>query len=159
LYFTNSRRYDEALNQYRQVIELDTKDTTEARFQIARLYITKRMFPEAFAEIKRMQGSDPSDVNVASLLGIAYGFEGKREEAGRILNGLKDKRRREYVRPYILAETYAALGEKDQALEWLQKAYDERDDWVVWIRVDPNLDGLRADLRFAELLDRVGLKQ
>jgi len=146
------------------VIELDTKDTTEARFQIARLYITKRMFPEAFAEIKRMQGSDPSDVNVASLLGIAYGFEGKREEAGRILtgrilNGLKDKRRREYVRPYILAETYAALGEKDQALEWLQKAYDERDDWVVWIRVDPNLDGLRADLRFAELLDRVGLKQ
>jgi eukaryotic-like serine/threonine-protein kinase len=154
-----SRRYDEALNQYRQVIELDTKDTTEARFQIARLYITKRMFPEAFAEIKRMQGSDPSDVNVTSLLGIAYGFEGKREEAGRILNGLKDKRRREYVRPYILAENYAALGEKDQALKWLQKAYDERDDWVVWIKVDPNLDGLRADPRFAELLDRVGLKQ
>jgi eukaryotic-like serine/threonine-protein kinase len=154
-----SRRYDEALDQYRKVIELDSKDTTEARFQIARLYITKRMFPEAFAEIKRMQGSDPSDVNVTSVLGMAYGFEGKREEAGRILNGLKDKRRREYLRPYILAENYAALGEKDQALEWLQKAYDERDDWVVWIKVDPNLDGLRADPRFAELLNRVGLNQ
>jgi hypothetical protein len=73
------------------------------------------------------------------------------------IEGLKDKRRRDYLRPYILAEDYAALGEKDLALEWLQKAYEERDDWIAWIKVDPIIDGLRADPRFAALLKRVGL--
>ena len=152
-----SRRYDEALDQYRKIRELDPKDTTKARFQLARLYITKRMFPEAFAEINKMQATGPEDVNVTSLLVMAYGFQGKREEAGRILDGLKDKQRRDYLRPYILAEDYAALGEKNLALDWLLKAYEERDDWLVWIKVDPNLDGLRADPRFAALLKRVGL--
>lgn len=155
-----SRRYDEALDQYRKIIELQSKEAiTTARFHIARLYITKRMFPEAFTQIGIMQKSERSDINVTSLLVMAYGFQGKREEAGRILNGLKNKRRQDYLRPYILAEDYAALGEKDLALEWLQKAYEERDDWIVWIKVDPNLDGLRAEPRFANLLSRVGLSQ
>jgi serine/threonine-protein kinase len=104
-----------------------------------------------------MQATGPEDVNVTSLLVMAYGFQGKREEAGKILDGLKDKQRRDYLRPYILAEDYAALGEKNLALDWLLKAYEERDDWLVWIKVDPNLDGLRADPRFAALLKRVGL--
>jgi hypothetical protein len=148
------------LDQYRKIIELQSKEAiTTARFHIARLYITKRMFPEAFTQIGIMQKSERPDINVTSLLVVAYGFQGKREEEGRILNGLKNKRRQDYLRPYILAEDYAALGEKDLALEWLQKAYQERDDWIVWIKVDPNLDGLRAEPRFANLLSRVGLSQ
>jgi TolB-like protein/Flp pilus assembly protein TadD len=154
--FHYARRYDEAITQYRKVLELDPKDTTEARFQLARVYITKRMFPEALAEITKMRAANPSDVNFMSLLAMAYGFEGKKKEATKLIYELKDKRRREYLRPYILAEDYAALGEKNEAMDWLEKAYEERDDWINWIKVDPNLDALRSEPRFAALLRRVG---
>jgi len=66
-----------------------------------------------------------------SLLVMAYGFEGKTKEATKLIYELKDKRRREYLRPYILAEDYAALGEKNEAMDWLEKAYEERDDCVA----------------------------
>jgi len=151
-----SRRYDEAIAQYRKVLELDSKDTTEARFQLARVYMTKRMFPEALAEIERMRAPDPANLNLMSLLAMDYGFEGKRKEAIKLIYELKNRRREEYVRPYILAEDYAALGEKDEAMDWLEKAYEERDDWINWIKVDPNLDVLRSEPRFASLLHRVG---
>jgi serine/threonine protein kinase/Tfp pilus assembly protein PilF len=151
-----ARRYDDAIAQYRKVLELEPKETTQVRYQLARVYMTKRMFPEALTEIAKMRATDPSDVALLSLLSIAYGFEGKRKEATTIIYELKDKQRREYVRPYILAEDYAALGEKNEAMDWLEKAYEERDDWINWIKVDPNLDVLRSEPRFADLLRRVG---
>jgi serine/threonine-protein kinase len=154
-----ARRYDDAIAQYRKVLELDSKDTTEARFQLARVYTTKRMFPEALAEIGKMQATNPSNVNFMSLLAMAYGFEGNKKEATKVIYELKDKRRREYLRPYILAEDYAALGEKNEAMDWLEKAYEERDDWINWIKVDPNLDVLRLEPRFTALLRRVGFLQ
>jgi predicted Zn-dependent protease len=118
--------------------------------------MTKRMFPEALAEIERMRAPDPANLNLMSLLAMDYGFEGKRKEAIKLIYELKNRRREEYVRPYILAEDYAALGEKDEAMDWLEKAYEERDDWINWIKVDPNLDVLRSEPRFASLLHRVG---
>jgi eukaryotic-like serine/threonine-protein kinase len=154
-----ARRYDDAITQYRKVLELDPKGTTEARFQLARVYMTKQMFPEALAEIAKMRATDPSDVNYMSLLAMAYGLEGKKKEATKLIYELKDKRRRAYLRPYILAEDYAALGEKDEAMDWLEKAYEERDDWINWTKVDPNLDVLRSEPRFVTLLHRVGLTQ
>jgi eukaryotic-like serine/threonine-protein kinase len=154
-----ARRYDDAITQYRKVLELDPKGTTEARFQLARVYMTKQMFPEALAEIAKMRATDPSDVNYMSLLAMAYGLEGKTKEATKLIYELKDKRRREYLRPYILAEDYAALGEKNEAMDWLEKAYEERDDWINWIKVDPNLDVVRSEPRFTALLRRVGFPQ
>jgi eukaryotic-like serine/threonine-protein kinase len=154
-----ARRYDDAIAQYRKVLELDPKDTTWVRFQLARVYMTKRMFPEALTEIATMRAKAPSDVNLISLLAMDYGFEGKKKEATKVIYELKDKRRREYLRPYILAEDYAALGEKNEAMDWLEKAYEERDDWINWIKVDPNLDVLRSEPRFTALLRRVGFPQ
>lgn len=152
-----SRHYDEALEQYRKLIELDPKPISDARYQIARIYMTERRFPEALVAIKKMLELRPSDAALLSLLCMAYGFQGEEDEANKILRVLKDKRQREYLRPYILAESYAALGDKDKAITWLEKAYEERDDWIAFIKVDPNLDGLRAEPRFVELLRRVGL--
>lgn len=151
-----SRRYDQAIAQYRKVLEFEPNDTTQARYQLARVYMTKRMFPEALAEIEKMRAESPLDDNLTSLLAMAYGFQGKKSEATKLITSLEDKQRREYLRPYILAEDYAALGDKNHAMEWLEKAYEERDDWINWIKVDPNLDVLREDPRFAALLRRVG---
>ena len=58
---------------------------------------------------------------------------------------------------YQIAATYAGLGEKDRAFEWLEKAYDERSDWLVNLKVEQRFDGLRSDPRFADLLRRVNL--
>ena len=121
--------------------------------------MTKQMFPEALAQITKMRATDPSDVNYMSLLAMAYAFGGKKKEATKVIYELKQKRRREYLRPYILAEDYASLGEKKEAMDWLEKAYEERDDWINWIKVDPNLDVLRSEPRFTALLRRVGFPQ
>ena len=59
--------------------------------------------------------------------------------------------------PYFRVLIYTALGERDQALEWLSKAYEERGEWLVWLKVDPKLDSLRSDPRFKEALKNVGL--
>jgi hypothetical protein len=72
------------------------------------------------------------------------------------LEELKDLSKRRYVAPADMAKIYAALGEKDQAFEWLQKAYEVRSAWLVWLKVEPLWDSLRSDPRFADLLRRVG---
>jgi hypothetical protein len=62
-----------------------------------------------------------------------------------------------YVAPYFTAVKYAALGDREQAFEWLEKAYQERDTWLVHLKVDPMLDGLRSDPRYANLLAPMNL--
>ncbi len=79
-----------------------------------------------------------------------------------ILTSLKEKGSREYFRPHMIAEIYASLGENDQAMEWLEKSYEERDDWIVWTRMCVGVlfrDPLPSDPRFQGLMRRVGLPQ
>ena len=64
---------------------------------------------------------------------------------------------RRYVSRHDLAIVYLALGEKQQALDWLEKAYEDRNWWMPWIKVEPRFDSLRSDPRFADLVRRVGL--
>lgn len=86
-------------------------------------------------------------------LGHAYALSGRSEEARKVVEDLKERLNREY----LIAWVYAGLGEKDQAFKWLEKAYEERDSSMVYLKVDPKLDSLRSDPRFADLLRRVGL--
>ena len=62
-----------------------------------------------------------------------------------------------YVSPYMLAIIYTALGDKEQAYEWLGKVYDERSYYVIWLKVDPVFDSLRSDPRFIDFMRKVGL--
>lgn len=79
-----------------------------------------------------------------SLLGHAYASSGKRSEAQRILAEL-DKRKQRYVSPYTIATIYAGLGEKYQAFKWLEKAFDDRDIWLMNLKVDAVFASLRSD--------------
>jgi hypothetical protein len=74
-----------------------------------------------------------------------------------VLARLAEMSRQKYVTPYGVALVYAGLGEKDQAFAWLARAYEGRSHWLVWLNRDPRWDTLRPDLRFAELVRRVGL--
>lgn len=81
----------------------------------------------------------------------------QRGEAQNIITQLKQISKRSYVLPHIIAAIYTALGESNQAFAWLQRAYQDRSSPLVWIKVDPWFDNLRADPRFIDLVRRMGV--
>src|SRR5690606_21845216 len=89
------------------------------------------------------------------LLAPTYAYAGRREDALRIANDLKIDPRP--VEAWGLAETYAALGDNDEAFRWLEKAYDARFSWIPWVDWNPNLRPLRDDPRFSAMLERLKL--
>lgn len=107
-----------------------------------------------------VKGSEGSPKALAAL-GWAYGVAGKKDEALKILDTLKEKAKLEPVAALDFARVYLGLGDKDQALFWLEKTYEERSGvWIlVWARHRPFFDGLRAEPRFKELLKKIGLEK
>jgi hypothetical protein len=75
-----------------------------------------------------------------------------------VLKDLDELQNRRYVSPYTVAAIHAAMNDKDRAFEWLEKAYEERDIWLMNLKVDPVFSKLRPDRRFQDLLTRAGLK-
>ena len=93
-----------------------------------------------------------------ALLGHAYAASGHKAEAQNVLSELDDLQNRRYISPYTVAAIYAGMSEKDRAFEWLEKANEERDIWLMNLKVDPAFSKLRSDRRFADLLARAGLR-
>lgn len=89
----------------------------------------------------------------------AYGYTlasiGKTNEARKIIEELKERGKTQYVPPIYLALIYTALGEKDKAFEWLEKCFEVRDFWVIWLPIDPRFDDLKSDKRFGEFCKRI----
>ena len=98
---------------------------------------------------------------MTGALGHAYAVSGNKDKALRVLDELKELSKRRYVSPYTIATIYVGLGEKGQALEWLQKAYEDRSVWLIHLhlKVDPRLDSLRPDPRLKALLKKMGLEK
>src|SRR5437870_12157215 len=115
------------------------------------------MYPQAIADFQKGVKLSGSPLMLA-LLGHAYAASGNKAEAQKVLSELQDLEGRQYVSPYTVAAVYAGLGEKDQAFKWLEKAYDERDIWLMNLKVDPVFNKLRSDRRFPDLLARTGLR-
>ena len=85
--------------------------------------------------------------------------QGKKAEAQRVLDELKELSKKQHVSPYSIAIIYAGLGDKDQAFEWLNKAYDQRSFFIALLKVETVLDNLRPDPRFNVLLKRANLPE
>ncbi len=94
-----------------------------------------------------------------NTLGHACGVSGRTREAQTVLTQLKEMSEQSYVSTYFIATVYLGLGKKDETFEWLNKAYDDREQWLIYLKVEPKLDSLRSDPRFADLVRRVGLTQ
>jgi hypothetical protein len=92
-------------------------------------------------------------------VGLALAVAGKRAAAHKIIDELTESSKSSYVSPYYVAGIHSALGEQDRAFEWLEKAYQVKDDELSSVRIDPNLDSVRSDPRYADLLRRMGLPQ
>ncbi len=89
------------------------------------------------------------------MLAETYAVAGHRDDARKILRQLQERSSEQYVTPYMIGRIYAALGEKDEAFRWLNTAYEERAPWMVLLKRDPRLDGLRSDSRYEALLRRM----
>ena len=95
------------------------------------------------------------DPHALSHLGNTYARAGKVKEARDCLQEIRQRVKKDELGAYSAALVYAGLGEKDQAFEWLERAYEDRDQGMVFLKVDPPLDPLRSDPRFQDLLRRM----
>ena len=93
-----------------------------------------------------------------ALLGHAYAVSGKRAEAEQVLNDLQQLQSQRYVSPYTVAAIYVGLGDQEQAFKWLDTAAEERDLWLMNLKVDPVFAKLRQNRRFTDLLARIRLR-
>ena len=152
-----SRRFDEAAAQLQKTLELEP-NFWFARAYLGRTYRATGRLPEAIAELQKAQQLSGGLSDPWAGLGVAYATQGNKAEARKILDKLKTQID-PYVPPENIAVLYAHLGEKDAAFEYLQKAYEGGSIYMSFIKVDPELDPLRSDPRFTELLSKMGLPQ
>jgi TolB-like protein/Tfp pilus assembly protein PilF len=154
-----AHQYDRAIEQLRSSIELDPSYFLAHNY-LGRAYEANGKLPEAIAEFQRTLQIEDGIPENWSNLGHAYALSGKTGEAQTIIERLKRLSASSYVPPYNMAVLYAGLGNKNEAFAWLNRAYDERSFYLpAWLRVDPQMDSLRSDARFADLVRRVGLRQ
>ena len=154
--FYRARQQDRAIEQFRKTLELD-QNFSPAHFFLGHAYEQKGMYEEALAEFQKAISLSGRNPRLLSVLGHGYAVSGRTQEAMKVYDELGEMEKKSYVPSYHFALIHAGLGNKDRAFEWLERAYEERSVYLVFLNADPRLDGLRPDPRFADLLRRVGL--
>jgi len=153
VYFA-ARRYDEAIAQMRKTIEIDS------RFYLAHYYLgeafqLKGQLADAIAEYRKAVELD-DDPFALALLGQAYARAGQRDEAQKILTRLTEEAKSRYVSAYAVALMFIGLGDKEQAMDALERAFREgAGNDIISIKVDPILDDLRGQPRFEALAQKI----
>src|SRR6266849_2605233 len=152
-----SRQYDLAIDQYRKVVESDPS-FVPARLWFGRPYLQKGMFKEAIQQSEEaVKLANESTVSLATLA-QAFAAAGRIADAKKLLDKLLTRGTEQYVPSYWIALVYTSMGNKDEAMKYLERAFLERSSWLVWANVEPRFDSLRSDARFASLLARIGFK-
>jgi TolB-like protein/DNA-binding winged helix-turn-helix (wHTH) protein/Tfp pilus assembly protein PilF len=156
-FLIHAGRTDEALTRLQETLDMDP-DYLLAYMYRSSAYIDKEMYAEAVAEARKAtEASGNRSTYATGFLSYALAKSGKRAEARSILDGLLKSSAEKYISPYTIALVYNGLGEHDEALSWLERAYAQRSAAMVFLKVEPKWNNLRADPRFKDLLRRVGL--
>ena len=150
-----ARRQDEAIEAYRRALELDPSFSL-ARSHLGLAYAEKKLYGQAIAEFR--QAADLMGAAWAQAdLAYTYAISGDTARAREILGRLEKPPDGRYVSPPLIAEVYAGLGQKQKALDWLEKGVAEGSSYIVYIGVSPKMDKLRKEPRFQDVLKRIGL--
>ena len=153
LYFAH--RYDETIRRLQPVVDLYPNYHQPHSF-LALAYEQKGLWAQAAKEMERAYELDQDQEGLAQL-GHIYALSGRTEEARKVLRRLQEISQRRYVSAYNIAVLYAGLDQKDDAFYWLRKVEDDRSEWFAAVNVDPRLESLHSDPRFATVLSSVGL--
>jgi adenylate cyclase len=162
-HYLYARQYDQALDQIEKTIEMD-KNYAETYPWLGLILEQKGRYAEAIAAFQNAIRLFPGGSSITEAeLGHTYAVSGNREEAQKIIAGLQELAKSKYVSSFQIAAIYAGLSaspartEKDQAFAWLEKAYEERSDGLVYLMAEQRFDSLRSDPRFKDLARRIGL--
>ncbi|HET6646042.1 MAG TPA: tetratricopeptide repeat protein, partial [Pyrinomonadaceae bacterium] len=146
---------DAGIDRLQKTLELDPNYYLARNF-LAVGYIEKKMFPEAAAEAQK--AIDVSPITYAkSLLAYALAKEGKTAEARAVVEDLVRLSNQRYVPGYSIANAFNGLGDREKALAWLERGFQEHDVRLIFLKVDPKWNNLRSEPRFQDLMRRVGL--
>jgi serine/threonine protein kinase/pimeloyl-ACP methyl ester carboxylesterase/tetratricopeptide (TPR) repeat protein len=151
------RQYDQTIEHCLKTLEMDPGFFL-AHFYLIPAYEQKGMFDEAIKELQRAIELSRGSAAMTALLGHVYGVSGQREKALKVLEELKERAEREYVPSFYFVLIYLGLDDRDEALKWLERAYQDRSTHLVWLKVDPIFDSLRTNPRFTELMRRMGMQ-
>jgi serine/threonine-protein kinase len=144
-----ARQYDKAIEQYRRTLEMDS-GFPRAHERLQEAYEQKGMYRESIADLEKINPEFGAKLRAAFEKSGVKGYWQTRID-------FDNESKQTYVSSYFTAVKYAALGDKDRAFESLEKAFNERDTWLVHLKVDPMLDGLRSDPRYTNLLAGMNL--
>jgi serine/threonine protein kinase/Flp pilus assembly protein TadD len=148
-------RNDEAIARLQKTLELEP-DFWLAHAVLVRVYDYQKRYPEAIAEAQKAKEFSGGDFYTVMELGYELAKSGNHEQAKKVLAELKSLAAQKYIPTYGFALVYNGLGEREEALKYLEKSFQARESLLLFINIDPRWDRLRSDPRFQDLLRRVG---
>src|SRR5262249_55577481 len=151
----NAGQYDQAIELFRETLAVDAQ-FVQANSFLGWTYAQKAKYPEAITEFQRARFIDDNPEFLGGI-GYVYALSGRKDDAQRVLDELEQLSKQRHVSPCLMAFIHIGLGQTESALQWLEKAYEERSAWLAYAKVDPKYDKLRSDSRFAKVLRGVGL--
>jgi len=152
-----ARQFDESIAQNHKALEM-FPNFFLPHMALGNALIQKGDYSTGIEELQKAKAMEPTPLVIGNL-GYAYAKSGRKDEARKLLAELKELSKRRYVASYWIAMIFVGLDEKDEAFAWLEKAYQERSWWLVWIKMEPMVDSLSSDSRFIDLMRRIGFPQ
>lgn len=150
-------RLNEAETRAKQLVSRDP-NFARAHLVLGEIYVEQRRFDEAIASIEKAKQIS-NDPLTQMILGHAYAVAGRTPEAGKIAADLEARVMKKEISPFLPAEVYVGLGDKDRAFYWLERAFYERSNWLALTKIGRRLKPLHGDPRFDDLLKRIGFQQ
>ena len=150
--------FDQAEEHLQRTLEMDD-NFVYARFHLGLCHAHRGSHDKAIAELQlAIEQAGGRGALIQAALGYAYAIAGRRDEASQVLAQLQTFPMNRDVSPFYLAMIHSGLGNKEQALRWLESACEERYNWVVWLRTEPMFESLRGEEMFIDLARRIGLE-
>jgi serine/threonine protein kinase/Tfp pilus assembly protein PilF len=155
-----TRQYEQCIEQGKKIVEIDpTFANVHVHLSQSYFLLGKHeLWLEEWLKLDALNG-DAQDLAIAKAVSQEYGKSGFQAAMRRYQDLLEDESKRIYVEPALIASNYAWIGEKEKAFNWLEKGYQQKSDFLAYIKVLPMFDSLRSDPRYADLLRRMGLPQ
>jgi tetratricopeptide (TPR) repeat protein len=150
------REYQRAVDECEKAKQLDP-EYFMLHFIAGRAHMRLNNYAQAIAHLKASRTGTGEFPLMDAALGLAYAVSGKKGLTAKMAEQFKAAAKKRYIPPTYFGMLFAGLGDKDKAIMWLEKAYDDRADGLTWLNVEPMLDEVRNDPRFQELIKRIGL--
>jgi TolB-like protein len=150
------REYQRAVDECEKAEQLDP-EYFMLHFIAGRAYMRLNEHAKAIAHLKQARTETGEMPLMDAALGLAYAVSGKKAETMKLAEAFKAAAKKRYIPPTYFGMLFAGLGDKDKAMMWLEKAYEDRADGLTWLNVEPMLDEVRSDPRFQDLIRRIGL--